>query len=58
MILSITSTFKQYKMRYKIGRTLKVPTIFYDVIIAKKLSQTLAVKKWSYIIKKLNYTYK
>jgi len=50
---------KKYKMRYKTRKKiLKDPTTFYDVTIAKKLSQTLAVKKWSYIIKKLSYPYK
>ena len=51
---------KKYKMRYKTRKVLKdkIPTTFFNETIAKKLSTTLAVKKWSYLIKNLSYPYK
>ena len=51
---------KKYKMRYKTKKTLKdrMPKTFYDETIAKKMDSKIAVKKWSYIIKKLTYPYK
>jgi glyceraldehyde-3-phosphate dehydrogenase/erythrose-4-phosphate dehydrogenase len=36
----------------------KDPTAFFDETIAKKMNTLTAVKKWSYIIKKLTYPYK
>lgn len=50
---------KKYKMRYKTKKKLKKdPTAFFDETIAKKMNTLTAVKKWSYIIKKLTYPYK
>ena len=47
-------------MIYKTRKVLKdkIPTTFFNETIAKKLSTTLAVKKWSYLIKNLSYPYK
>ena len=46
-------------MRYKTKKTMKKdPHVFFDETIAKKLDTKTAVKKWSYIIKKLTYPYK